>query len=355
MNGAPARSTTAALGCAAVVALALALTAGAGPAAGQGTFPDIHVWSYPGAWHPSAVGDTIAERPRTITLRWMRDPDAEARPDFGGYRIYRATNFGDTTTMVLVRRFSKQTRDSLFTWHFPAINTSTSDAQRIATFIDPDSSGRFIKVCRLRRPQNDPNGVCLSLGDSVFALVPPPGPHDGFRTWYSITYEARNTTDNDYLDLFLPDLANCANPGAPETCPNLNHKATNVSNDVSQPRQASADPDSHFFARAVEATGGPTANLARVAAIPNPYRAAEAWNPGGGHEIHFINIPQQALIRIYTLAGDLVREIRHEDTVRDFARWDLKNESGRDVSSGVYMFRVEAKSFSDQSRFVVIR
>lgn len=354
MTASPTRTTAAALGGAAALLLTLIVAAGVRPAAAQ-TFPDLHVWSYPGAWHPGAGGDTITERPRTLTLRWMRDPDAEARPDFGGYRIYRATNFGDTATMVLIRRFSKQFGDSAFTWHFPPISGSTPDAQRIATFIDPDSSGRFIKVCRFRQPQNDPNGFCLSLGDSVMILVPPPGPHDGFRTWYSITYEARNTTDNDYLDLFLPDLANCATPGTPENCPNLNHKAANVSNDVAQPREASADPDSHFFARAVEPTAGPTANLARVAVIPNPYRGIEAWNPGGGHEVHFINLPQQALIRIFTLSGDLVREIRHDDTVRDFERWDLKNENGRDVSSGVYMYRVEAKSFSDQNRFVVIR
>jgi hypothetical protein len=352
---APTRTTAAALGGAAALLLALMAVVAVRSAAAQAGFPNIPVWSYPGAWHPGAAGDTITQRPRTLTLRWLRDAAAEARPDFGGYRIYRATNFGDTTRMVLLRRFSKQTGDSIFTWHFPPITGATPESQRIATFIDPDSSGRFVKVCRLRQPQNDPNGICLSLGDSVMVLVPPPGPHDGFRTWYSITYEARNTTDNDFLDLFLPDLANCANPGSPETCPNLNHKASNVSNDVSQPREASAEPDSHFFARAVEPTGGPTANLARVAVIPNPYRAVETWNQAGGNEVHFINLPQQALIRIFTLAGDLVRELRHDDAVRDFERWDLKNENGREVSSGVYMYRVEAKTFSDQNRFVVIR
>jgi len=356
MIAAPARCGAAALFGAAALLAVLATAVGVGPAAAQGgAFPDVAIWSYPGAWHPAANGDTIAERPRTLTVRWMRDPAAEARPDFGGYRIYRATNFGDTTNMVLLRRYSKQVRDSLFLWHFPPITNATPDAQRIATFIDPDSSGRFIKVCRLRQPQSDPNGVCLSLGDSVMILVPPPGPHDGFRTWYSITYEARNTTDNDYLDLFLPDLANCANPGSPETCPNLNHKMANVSNDVRQPREASALADSHFFARPVEPTGGPSPNLVRAAVVPNPYRAVEAWNTAEGNEVHFINLPTQALIRIFTISGDLVRELHHDDPVRDFERWDLKNASGRDVSSGVYMYRIESKTLTDQNRFIVIR
>ncbi len=343
----------------ALIAL-LAGFAAAAPVAAQSDYPNIPVWAFSGAWKPGAGADTIAARPRTVTVRWLRDPAAEARADFAGYRIYRATSFGDTATMVLIRRFSRQIGDSIFTWHFPAIDAGTPLAQRVATFIDPDSAGRFIKVCRLRNPQSDPNGACLSPRDSVLILAPPPGPHDGFRTWYSITYEARNTTDNDFLDLSIPDtldnFARCGVTGVSrDSCPNLNHKAANVSNDVGHPRAASADPDSHFFARPVEPTGGPTPNLHRVGVVPNPYRAAEAWNPAGGHEIHFINLPAQARIRVYTLSGDLVRDLRHDDAVRDFERWDLKNDAGRDIASGIYMYRVEARDFSFQSRLVVIR
>lgn len=344
----------------ATLLVVLGLAAGGRSASAQSDFPNIPVWSFTGAWHPGAGGDTVAARPRTLTVRWLRDPVAEGRPDFAGYRIYRATNFADTSSMVLVRRFSRQVGDELFAWHFPPITTSTPESQRIATFIDPDSAGRFIKVCRLRNPPNDPNGACLSPRDSIMILAPPPGPHDGFRTWYSITYEVLNTTSNDYTDMTIPDTldsyARCGSTGTSrDSCPNLNGKASNVANDVWAPRAASADPDSHFFARAVEPTGGPTANLARVGVVPNPYRAAEAWNPAGGHEMHFINLPPQARIRIYTLAGDLVRDLQHNDTVRDFERWDLKNGVGRDVASGIYMYRVEAQNFSFQSRFIVIR
>ncbi|HKQ57424.1 MAG TPA: hypothetical protein VJY35_06115 [Candidatus Eisenbacteria bacterium] len=350
------------------------LVAGGGrPAAAQSDFPNIPVWSFAGAWQPGSGSDSIVTRPRTITVRWLRDPYAEARPDFGGYRVYRATSFRDTTSMVLVRRYSKQgafstspVGDSLIMWHFPPITPGTPESQRVATFIDPDSSGRFVKVCRFRRPQNDPNGQCLSLRDSVIVLIPPPGPHDGFRTWYAITYEARNTTDNDFLDLAIPDtldnFSRCGSTGTDrDSCPNLNHRAANVANDVWEPRTASADPDSHFFARAVEATGGPTQNLGIVAVVPNPYRAAEAWNTVDGHELHFVNLPAQAKIRIYTLSGDLVRELEHNelafspDRRKDFERWDLKNGAGRDVVSGIYMYRVEAGSFTHQSRFIVIR
>jgi hypothetical protein len=89
--------------------------------------------------------------------------------------------------------------------------------------------------------------------------------------------------------------------------------------------------------------------------VPNPYRASETWNPAGSHELHFINLPTRATIRIYTLAGDLVRELDHADTIRDYEAWDLTNDAGRDVASGIYVYRVEADGFSFQGRFVVIR
>jgi hypothetical protein len=92
-----------------------------------------------------------------------------------------------------------------------------------------------------------------------------------------------------------------------------------------------------------------------VSVVPNPFRAAEAWDQAGGNQVHFINLPEKARIRIYTAAGDLVREIVHDDSVRDFAIWDLKNGQGENVSSGIYVYRVESGVFSAQSRFVVIR
>ena len=57
-----------------------------------------------GAWSPGPTAS--AQRPRTLTVRFLRNRRVEARPDFGGYRVYRGTNSADTTTMMLVRRYS---------------------------------------------------------------------------------------------------------------------------------------------------------------------------------------------------------------------------------------------------------
>ena len=343
---------------AAVCAFVLALMglATARPAHAASHFPDIPVWSIAGGFQDSSrffpnrcVGvfqgpgpDSLRVEERTLSVRFLRDRRAEARPDFGGYRIYRMTNAPDSSSALLIRRYSLNPGSEL-TWNFSILDTATMQYRckgavmndSIVTFVDPDSNGQYVKVCR--RPGQV--GKCDSQGDSIFILLAPPGPHDGFQTWYSVTYERRNTTDPDYEDLFIPDtldnFARC--PGAiRDSCPNLNHKLRNLTGPV-------------------EPTGGPTADLENVLVVPNPYRGGEVWDQPGQSELHFINLPHIATIKIYTAAGDLVRQLEHNDPVRDFARWDLKNASGRDVTSGIYVFRVEAGSFQFQNRFVVIR
>lgn len=337
-------------------------------------FPDIPICAFPGAYQDSSlvvpnrcvgrfVGplpDSVRQEPRTITVRFLRDRVAEAREDFGGYRIYRVTNTPDSTRMVMIRRFSRQAGDER-TWNFSSVRRDTTYLpgggisltypficngrvvhDSVVTFVDPDSSGNYVKVCRDTRPPGDPQGACYSIGDSIFILNSPPGPHDGFLTWYAVTYEAKNLTlDATYEELFVADtletLGPCAVPGDPKTCYNLNNKLANV------------------IAHPVEPTGGPLPNLERVAVVPNPYRGIEAWDRTNTNEIHFINLPSNARIRIYTVSGDLVADLDHTDPVRDFTRWDLKNDNGLDVASGIYMYRVEANGFEFQDRFVVIR
>jgi hypothetical protein len=346
--------------------LALALVAGAGfvsPSVAQGRFPRIPIWAMAGAFQDSSLyqpivcvgafkglpAETLVARPRTVTVRFLRDRAAEVRPDFGGYRIYRVVETPDTSRMQLIRRFSRNFGDAR-TWNFSVVDTTTLQFMcqggvandSIVTFVDPDSNGNYVKQCRTL----DALGRCTSRGDSVIRLIAPPGPHDGFRTWYAITYEELNSSDNNYADLFVPgpydtsgNYSRCGTPGDSTTCPRINLNSKN----------------SNMIAEPVEPTGGPTQNLERVAVVPNPYLAHEAWDLAGQHELHFINLPAHSTIRIYTVAGDLVTKITHDDPVRDFERWDLKNANGHDVASGIYMYRVEAVRFTFQSRFVVVR
>lgn len=309
-------------------------------------FPRIEFRAFAGV--PSSLGadSTVSGK---ITLRWVRDRVAEQRSDFGGYRIWRATSVRDTTNMELLRRFTIRgrtagdtlangsinpsiyaRRDTLL-WHFP-------DSQDTLQFVDPDSSGNLKKVCR----RVDNRGRCISPGDSVFALVPPSGPHEGYALYYSITYGSVDQTLRETADMFVPDTldnyARCAVFGDASSCPNLNGKLTNL------------------MQTPVYVVGEATSNVERIVVVPNPYRGQERWDLPGEHRIQFQNVPANVRVRIFTVAGDLVRDLEKSDAASGNLNWDLKNGEGLDVASGIYMYHVlSAEGFEAKGHFVIVR
>ncbi len=94
---------------------------------------------------------------------------------------------------------------------------------------------------------------------------------------------------------------------------------------------------------------------------PNPVESGEVKTT-----ISFkIKEPEsEKTIRIYTPAGKLVKKIKkdyitpvyvQDNEVVYQADWNLNNESGRSVSSGIYMYHVEAGSNDDFGTVVIIR
>ncbi|MEK7671206.1 MAG: hypothetical protein AAB344_03190, partial [Bacteroidota bacterium] len=59
--------------------------------------------------------------------------------------------------------------------------------------------------------------------------------------------------------------------------------------------------------------------------------------------VTFSHLPDQAIIRIFNLAGTLVRTLRKDDPVNtnQFLRWNLQNENGLPVASGIYIAYIE--------------
>lgn len=82
-------------------------------------------------------------------------------------------------------------------------------------------------------------------------------------------------------------------------------------------------------------------SVANIGVFPNPYYA---FNPLETNRLSrfvtFNNLPQKATIRIFNLAGQLVRTIT-KDSESQFQRWDLLNHSGLPVASGMYIAHIE--------------
>lgn len=115
--------------------------------------------------------------------------------------------------------------------------------------------------------------------------------------------------------------------------------------------------------QAVVPKSDPAAGAGRVIVVPNPYYGGADWDlvpnpkdPTGTH-VDFMNLPKGAwTIRIYTVAGDLVRALRNEGP-GDVGqmKWDLVSRRGQDIVSGVYLFSVESRFGTQVGKFAVLR
>jgi hypothetical protein len=105
-------------------------------------------------------------------------------------------------------------------------------------------------------------------------------------------------------------------------------------------------------------SGTPRASVNDMYVVPNPYNGRAGWEVGES-KIQFVNIPVGALIRIYDATGGYIREVRPnlnlDGSQAGTADWDLRNGEGKDVVSGVYIYRVESNYGSKTGRFIVVR
>jgi hypothetical protein len=117
---------------------------------------------------------------------------------------------------------------------------------------------------------------------------------------------------------------------------------------------------------------------------PNPYYAGASWEGRSNFQeesrkLIFANLPKRCIIRVYTVAGDFIDEIYHNDNYtgadirwyRTFGSegsernvfsggehaWDLLSERTQIISRGLYMFSVEDLETNEikTGKFIIIK
>lgn len=102
-------------------------------------------------------------------------------------------------------------------------------------------------------------------------------------------------------------------------------------------------------------TAAAKSGLKNVKVVPDPYIARAAWETSKYYrKLQFTNVPDVCTIRIYTLGGDLVGTIEHNDGT-GAADWNMLSSDGLAIASGVYLFHVESKYGNHIGRFAVIK
>jgi hypothetical protein len=96
---------------------------------------------------------------------------------------------------------------------------------------------------------------------------------------------------------------------------------------------------------------------------PNPlygFNPLTSYTNGNPDEpfVTFTNLPQDIEVKIYSLSGTLLRTLSTDDKsspTSPFLRWDLQNESGLRVASGMYLAIVSSPIYGDKIlKFAII-
>lgn len=98
-------------------------------------------------------------------------------------------------------------------------------------------------------------------------------------------------------------------------------------------------------------------DVEKVNVFPNPYYGVNSQEINKYQRfVTFNHLPKHATIRIFNLAGQLVRTIeKHSDS--QYQRWDLKNFDNLPVASGLYVVQVDmpAQSVKKTLKLIVIQ
>jgi len=99
------------------------------------------------------------------------------------------------------------------------------------------------------------------------------------------------------------------------------------------------------------------ANLNEISVVPNPYIISSKFNEDvNSNRLRFTHLPKKCNIKIFTISGELVDVLYHDDDFDGNEYWDLKNGAGKKVSPGLYIYYVETDSgLSKIGKFAIVR
>ena len=91
------------------------------------------------------------------------------------------------------------------------------------------------------------------------------------------------------------------------------------------------------------------ANLDKTNIVPNPYYGFSEYEKSKiNNEIKITNLPKECTIKIFTLDGSLVKTLKKDNDEKTFVSWNLNNEQGISIASGIYIFHINAPGIGEK-------
>ena len=90
--------------------------------------------------------------------------------------------------------------------------------------------------------------------------------------------------------------------------------------------------------------------------MPDPYYVTSEFEQTTDTKlIKFVNLPNDAVIRIYSSSGVLVDLLEHHSSQFGGSEdWDVRNRNNQVVASGVYFYHIESGDARRVGRFTIV-
>ncbi len=90
-------------------------------------------------------------------------------------------------------------------------------------------------------------------------------------------------------------------------------------------------------------------DLDKINVVPNPYKAGSTYETSNvDNRVRIINLPQKCVVKIYSVDGNLIREYK-KDSSGASIDWDLKNQAGIPIASGMYLVHVKVDGVGEKT------
>ena len=119
--------------------------------------------------------------------------------------------------------------------------------------------------------------------------------------------------------------------------------------------------DSDYWIADMSMLGTPnevsSVDIQKISVVPNPYIVNSKFNEDvNSNRIRFTHLPQKCKISIFTISGELVEVLNHQDDFDGNKFWDLKNSKNKKVAPGLYIYKVEVDNgISKIGKFAIVR
>src|SRR5690625_1958004 len=100
-------------------------------------------------------------------------------------------------------------------------------------------------------------------------------------------------------------------------------------------------------------------DLSRIRVVPNPYVVNNPQETAVRERmVKFTNMPSQATVRIFNVAGELVTTLNHDPSSSPIAselRWNLRSRDNTEVAPGLYMYHLQSDLGVATGKMVIIK